>query len=104
MTSDELTDGKGQKEKKLIVWFTNDKRGLPLNKINNRTLRGAFGDDTAGWVNKVIAMFPVMASNNKVGPAGSHPAAEAACSGGSADTASVTGRKWCRGSTTSAGC
>ena len=33
------------KEKKLVVWFTNDERGLVLNKTNNRTLRGAFGDD-----------------------------------------------------------
>ena len=28
-----------------MVWFTNDERGLVLNKTNNRTLRGAFGDD-----------------------------------------------------------
>ena len=68
VTSGELIDDKGNKELKLIIWFTNDKRGLPLNKINNRTLRGAFGDDTAGWANKVVAIFPVMASNNKVGP------------------------------------
>ena len=34
-----------------------------LNKINNRTLRGAFGDDTAGWAGKIIAMFPTMADN-----------------------------------------
>ena len=59
VTADELTDRKtGQKETKLIVWFTNDQRGFTLNKINNRTLRGAFGDDTAGWVDKVIVLFP----------------------------------------------
>jgi hypothetical protein len=67
VTWDELTDKKGNKEKKLIVWFTNDERGLPLNKTNNRTLRGAFGDDTAGWKNKVIAIFPILASNNEKG-------------------------------------
>jgi hypothetical protein len=67
VTSDELTDRTGQKEEKLIVWFTNDKRGLPLNKTNLRTLKGAFGDDTAGWAARVIAMFPVMAENNKPG-------------------------------------
>ena len=27
-------------EVKLTVWFTNDKRGLVLNKTNNRTIRG----------------------------------------------------------------
>ena len=45
VTSEELTDNTGKKEKKLIVWFTNDERGLVLNKTNIRTLRGAFGDD-----------------------------------------------------------
>ena len=28
--------------------------GLVLNKTNNRTLRGAFGDDTADWAGKII--------------------------------------------------
>jgi hypothetical protein len=67
VTSNELTDKKGNKETKLIVWFTNDERGLVLNKTNNRTLRGAFGDNTADWANKVIVMFSMMASNNEMG-------------------------------------
>ena len=46
-----------EKEEKLIVWFTNDKRGLVLNKTNNRTLRGAFGDDVSGWKDKIIILF-----------------------------------------------
>ena len=45
------------KEKKLVVWFTNDERGLVLNKTNNRTLRGAFGDAVDGWVGRVIVVF-----------------------------------------------
>ena len=45
-------------EKKLCVWFTNDPRGLVLNKTNNRTLRGAFGDDCAGWNGKIIVLYP----------------------------------------------
>jgi len=45
------------KEHKLCVWFTNDSRGLILNKTNNRTIRGKFGDDTAGWPGKVIVLF-----------------------------------------------
>jgi hypothetical protein len=49
-----------EKEKKLVVWFTNDERGLVLNRLNNRTLRGAFGDDTAGWTGKVIAIYKTM--------------------------------------------
>ena len=55
--TEETFERDGNKEKKLVVWFTNDERGLVLNKTNNRTLRGAFGDDTAGWIDKVIVVF-----------------------------------------------
>ena len=69
VTAEEVGTGK-DKETKLVVWFTNDKRGLVLNKTNNRTLRGAFGDDTTGWVNKVIVVFPTMADfRGTIGPA-----------------------------------
>jgi hypothetical protein len=60
VTEEEVGIGK-DKEKKLVVWFTNDPRGLVLNRVNNRTLRGAFGDDTAGWPGKIIILFPTMA-------------------------------------------
>src|SRR6516165_5762861 len=49
-----------EKEKKLVVWFTNDAKGLVLNKTNNRVLRGAFGDNTAGWAGKIIVAFSTM--------------------------------------------
>jgi hypothetical protein len=49
-----------EKEQKLVVWFTNDERGLVLNKTNNRTLRGAFGDDVSGWKDKIVIVFPTM--------------------------------------------
>jgi hypothetical protein len=49
-----------EKKKKLVVWFTNDERGLVLNKTNNRTLRGAFGDDVSGWKDKIIILFSTM--------------------------------------------
>jgi hypothetical protein len=49
-----------EKERKLVVWFTNDERGLVLNRLNNRTLRGAFGDDTARWTGRVIIIFSTM--------------------------------------------
>jgi hypothetical protein len=45
-------------EKKLCVWFTNDRHGLVLNKTNNRTLRGAFGDACEGWKGKIVVVFP----------------------------------------------
>jgi hypothetical protein len=46
------------KERKLCVWFTNDARGLVLNRTNNRTLRGAFGDACDGWKGKIVVVFP----------------------------------------------
>jgi hypothetical protein len=58
--TEELVGAGAEKEKKLVVWFTNDERGLVLNRVNNRALRGAFGDDTAGWAGKVIIIFPTM--------------------------------------------
>jgi hypothetical protein len=39
---------KKDEERKLVVWLTNDKRGLVLNKTNNRILRAKFGDDSTG--------------------------------------------------------
>jgi len=58
------------KEKKLVVWFTNDERGLVLNRVNNRTIRGAFGDPIEGWNGKIIILFPTMAEfRGKMGPA-----------------------------------
>jgi hypothetical protein len=69
VTEEELGVGK-DKEKKLVVWFTTDERGLVLNKTNNRTLRGAFGDPVAGWVDKVIVVFPTEVDvRGKMGPA-----------------------------------
>jgi hypothetical protein len=49
-----------KKEEKLVVWFKNDKRGLVLNKTNNRTVRNSFGDDVSGWNEKIIIVFPTM--------------------------------------------
>jgi hypothetical protein len=60
VTEEEIGIGK-DKERKLVVWFTNDARGLVLNRVNNRTIRGAFGDACEGWTGKIIIMFPTMA-------------------------------------------
>jgi hypothetical protein len=48
------------KERKPVVWFTNDERGLVLNKTNLRALRDAFGDNMEAWAGKVIVVFPTM--------------------------------------------
>src|SRR5262245_42944195 len=60
VTEEEVGIGK-DKERKLVVWFTNDSRGLVLNRINNRTIRGAFGDTCESWAGKIIVAFPTMA-------------------------------------------
>jgi len=57
VTEEEIGIGK-DKEKKLCVWFTNDTRGLVLNRTNNRTLRSAFGDACDGWKGKIVVVFP----------------------------------------------
>ena len=68
--TEELVGMDKDKEKKLVVWFTNDEHGLVLNRVNNRTLRGAFGDDVAGWTGKIIVIFPTMAEfRGKMAPA-----------------------------------
>jgi hypothetical protein len=59
--SEELVGQGADQSKKLVVWFTNSPKGLALNRTNNRTIRGAFGDDTAGWTGKVISIFPTIA-------------------------------------------
>ena len=58
VTEEPVGTGK-EKEAKLCVWFNNHKQGLLLNKTNNRTLRGAFGDETDEWVGKRVVVFVV---------------------------------------------
>ena len=81
-----------KKEQKLVVWFTNDERGLVLNKTNNRTLRGDFGDDTSVWPNKIIVVFPTMVDiGGKMTPAlrVRIPSPKQATSGGNGQAAAV---------------
>jgi hypothetical protein len=59
--TEEMVGQGADQAQKLIVWFSNSKKGLALNRTNNRTLRGAFGDDTEGWTGKIIAVFPTQA-------------------------------------------
>jgi hypothetical protein len=48
-------------EQKPVLWFTNHQKGLILNKTNNRTLRGSFGDDMEKWTGKVLVVYPTQA-------------------------------------------
>ena len=56
--TEELVGQGADQQKKLVVWFTNSPKGLVLNRTNNRTIRGAYGDDVAGWTGKLIVVFP----------------------------------------------
>src|SRR5262245_37232971 len=59
--TEELVGQGADQQKKLVVWFTNSPKGLALNRTNNRTIRGAYGDDVAGWTDKLIGVFPTQA-------------------------------------------
>jgi hypothetical protein len=59
--TEEMAGQGADQSQKLVVWFTNSKKGLVLNRTNNRTIRGAYGDDTADWVGKMIVLFPTQA-------------------------------------------
>jgi hypothetical protein len=59
--TEEMVGQGADQSKKLVVWFTNSKKGLALNRTNNRTIRGAYGDDTANWTGKPVAVFPTQA-------------------------------------------
>jgi hypothetical protein len=66
VTEEKMADG----ETKLTVWFTNSKRGLVLNRTNNRVIRAAFGDAVDGWTGKIIVLYPTTAEfRGKMGPA-----------------------------------
>jgi hypothetical protein len=52
--------GTDKKERKPVLWFTNDERGLVLNLTNLRTLSGAFGDNMETWAGRIIVIFPTM--------------------------------------------
>src|SRR5262245_64851651 len=56
--TEEVIGQAADQQKKLVVWFTNSPKGLALNGTNNRTIRGAYGDDVVGWTGKLIVVFP----------------------------------------------
>jgi hypothetical protein len=68
--TEEMLGQGAEQARKLVVWFTNDEHGLVLNRVNNRTIRGAYGDDVAGWIGRVIEIYPTEAEfRGKIGPA-----------------------------------
>jgi len=59
--TEELIGIGADQKKMLTIWFTNSEKGLPLNRVNNRTVRGAFGDVCDGWIGKIIILYPTQA-------------------------------------------
>ena len=59
--TEELVGVGADQQKKLVLSFSNGSKGLVLNRTNNRTIRGAYGDDTADWSGKPIAVFQTQA-------------------------------------------
>lgn len=45
------------REHKLVIWFSNDKRGYVTNRTALRVLAPAFGDDTSLWAGKIIILY-----------------------------------------------
>ena len=69
VTEEEIGVGQRQGEETVSSGALMTRAGSVLNKTNNRTLRGAFGDNCAGWKGRVIVAYP---ANPRVpGPHGS---------------------------------
>lgn len=50
--------GQGAKaEDKPVIYFTEHKKGLIVNKTNAKTISGLYGAETDGWVGKKLALF-----------------------------------------------
>jgi hypothetical protein len=56
--TDEVVGTGNDKEHRLVLWLTNDGRGLVLNRTNLHILREEFGDLVDSWIGKVIAVYP----------------------------------------------
>lgn len=54
----EETIGQGaQADKKWILFFEEEEKGLVLNRTNINTIAGLYGDDTDDWEGKKITLF-----------------------------------------------
>ncbi len=47
-----------QKEVRPVIYFQGCKKGLVLNKTNAGNIVALYGDDSDGWVGKVIEIYP----------------------------------------------
>lgn len=54
----ELTDNKGKKAKKPLVYFEGAEKALVLNATNGKTIATMYGNQCEDWIGKRITMFP----------------------------------------------
>lgn len=45
-------------KKKLILWFTGQRKGLMLNKTNAKVIAKLYGDEVSAWFNRTITIYP----------------------------------------------
>ena len=96
--TDEVVGMGDDKEHRLVLWFTNDERGLVLNRTNIRTSARSVRRrrrqlDRQGY--RRLSNFSRLPRQARAGVAGAYPAAEAACCGHVAAAGII--RKWsCR--------
>lgn len=50
----------GGEDKKPVLYFKDQQKGVVLNKTNSRIIAKTFGDDTDDWGGKTITLYPAM--------------------------------------------
>jgi hypothetical protein len=50
--------GPGNEEDKPVMYFNSKKKGVVLNRTNAMAVAAKYGDDTEGWVDKEIILYP----------------------------------------------
>lgn len=50
-------------EKKWVLYFEEQKKGLVLNNTNIKTMQSAYGDDTDGWIGKRVILWNDRSAN-----------------------------------------
>lgn len=58
-----LTSQGGRTDKKPIVFFQGKEKGLALNKTNAKCIAAMYGNDTARWAGKAIALYVTQTSS-----------------------------------------
>lgn len=54
----ENVGGQGAEEDKPILYLVGSGKGIVLNRTNAMTLAAKYGDDTDGWTNQEVVVYP----------------------------------------------